>query len=98
MIFEIDVDALRYVDQQLNTVGPLVLEKVLQKYVDQMKAKHHANLVREIKEFFEAITVKAALVPSDTTTAQPGNVLPIIKLRMEIPDEIARRIQEPEQS
>jgi hypothetical protein len=96
MIFEIDVDTLRYVDQQLNTVGPFVLEKVIQKYVDQMKAKHHAALAKEIAEFFQAITVKAALVSSDTTSAHPGNVLPVIRLRIEIPDEIAKRIQEPE--
>ena len=98
MIIEVDVDTLRYIDQQMNTVGPHVLEKITRKYVDQIKTKHHTALVNEIAEFFQAITVKAALVASDTTSAHPGNVLPVIRLRIEIPDEIAKRIQEPENS
>ena len=89
MIIELDVDDLRYVGSRLEQLGPAKLEAVTQKFVNQIKAKHHAALVQEIREFFEAVTVKAALVAADTTTAQNGNVLPIIKLRIEIPDSFA---------
>ncbi len=93
MIIELDVDALRYVGSQLEQLGPEKLESVTRKFVDQIKAKHHAALEQEIREFFEAITVKAAMSSANTTTAHPGNVLPVIKLRIEIPDNIAGQPQ-----